>query len=177
MDLIIFTSIKIPKVFHCIQGHECIYAFDAKLIFRIAIKWMKQHRDMASLSVCTWIENSFQVCIGLILLLTFARNRIASKHTITTSLFLFWKKKKTTFFLYIWLLLAKLSECIAKHTPNHMPFWRFPIWHASAHVVSSLQCSILLNLPLYSYQFGVFTQCIIWLCSLAKKGKKYATYA
>lgn len=92
---------KIPKVFHCIQGHECIYAFDAKLIFRIAIKWMKQHQDMASLSVCTWIENSFQVCIGLILLLlllTFARNRIASKYTITTSLFLFWKRKKTTFF-------------------------------------------------------------------------------
>lgn len=107
MDLIIFTSIKIPKVFHCIQGHECIYAFDAKLIFRIAIKWMKQHRDMASLSVCTWIENSFQVCIGLmlLLLLTFARNRIASKYTITTSLFLFWMKKATFFFIFdcFWL--------------------------------------------------------------------------
>lgn len=108
---------KIPKVFHCSQGHQCIYAFDAKLIFRIAIKWMKQHQDMASLSVCTWIENSFQVCIGLILLplllLTFARNRIASKYTITTSLLLFWKEKRRLFVLYIWLLLAKLSECIA----------------------------------------------------------------
>lgn len=88
-------------------------------------------------------------------LLSFDENRSASKYKFEE------KKNNECFFSFSYLSGFGKSKCIAAQcTPHHMPFWRFSVWYTSSHIVSlhfiSLRYSILLNLPCYYYQFGVY---------------------